>query len=241
MGGFGSFNPFPMVFGTAAATDLEAIQNGLVTLHGSALAKEKGSILWLENHATACVLYDLYRLTQRFANQWDPPRMTVFLERWEKILGLRPLSGESLIERRERVEQRFALIGANTDPSTVNDLLAESLGPMFVELVFTDPLDAITYVPGGGSVPGGGPTFLDGNLLPSDMSPWASSVAYVAIMLEKPPTMSDAEFYERAGRVYDDIDNRIGAWMSFAWVRDGVNGPGFYLDEDNNLDNQRFD
>lgn len=240
MGGLGAFNPAPHQLGGAAQTDLEAIQSSLEDALGTALRGERGTVQWVENHATARVLWDLYRATQRLANQWDPARMTDFLARWEGILGLRPMPYATLASRREAVGAKLSLIGAGTSLRALRDYLAVRLDGMFVDLAFMSPSQAVSYVPGGGSIPGG-PTLLDGAVLGDQMSPFTSTLGYLTILLHKPASMSDVEFYDRAGSIYDEIDGLVGAWMDFAWVRDGVNGAGFYLDEDFNLDNQRFD
>lgn len=241
MAGLGGFNPAPFKFGEAASTDLEAIQNAFADTQGTSLARERGSVAWVENHATARVLYALYGLAYRLANVNDPARMTSTLPRWEKILNIVPSDSDTTLERRARVEAKLSLLSAGTTIQVVEDYLTLVLGSMFVGLKFSDPTEATTYVPGGGSVPGGGPTFLDGELIGADMSPYASSLGYVAVLIRRPANMTVELFYERAGRIYEEMDNLLGAWMDFDWVQDGPNGSGFYLDDENNLDNERFD
>ena len=241
MSGLGGFNPAPFKFGEAASTDLEAIQNAFADTQGTSLARERGSVAWVENHATARVLYALYGLAYRLANVNDPARMTNTLPRWEKILNIAPLDSDTIVERRNRVTAKLSLLGKGTTLQVVEDYLTLVLGSMFVGLKFSDPTEATTYVPGGGAVPGGGPAFLDGDLADPRISPYASSLGYVAILLQRPENMTVELFYERAGRIYEDMNNLLGAWMDFDWVNDGPNGAGFYLDEDYNLDNQRFD
>ena len=238
MAGLGGFSPAPRVFGEAKGTDLEALQQAVAEAHGTALASERGTVLWVENHATARVLLGLYRAAERLAHVNDPARMTGTLERWERILSLNSIG--PIETRRARVAAKRALISAGTSLSVVHDYLTDLLGAMYLGLSFGDPLTATTYVPGGGTVPGGGPTFLDGDLVSPEVSPYASSLAHVAILLEKPANMSDDEFYERAGGIYAEVDNLLGAWMRFSVIRDGVHGAGFFLDEPFNLDNQRF-
>ena len=241
MGGLGGFNPAPFKLGGAASTDLEAIQDAWADSQGTAMARERGSVAWVENHATARVLYALYNSARRLGSLNDPKRMTSSLPRWEKILQISPSESDTLTERRARVEAKLSLLSAGTTAQVVNDYLALVLGDMFVKLEFSDPLTATTYVPGGGAVPGGGPAFLDGDLADPRISPYASSLGYVAILLQRPENMTVELFYERAGRIYEDMNNLLGAWMDFDWVQDGPNGAGFYLDQDYNLDNQRFD
>ena len=241
MAGLGGFNPAPFKFGEAASTDLDAIQNAFADTQGTSLARERGSVAWVENHATARVLYALYGLAYRLANVNDPARMTNTLPRWEKILNIAPLDSDTIVERRNRVTAKLSLLGKGTTLQVVEDYLTLVLGSMFVGLKFSDPTEATTYVPGGGAVPGGGPAFLDGDLADPRISPYASSLGYVAILLQRPENMTVELFYERAGRIYEDMNNLLGAWMDFDWVQDGPNGAGFYLDQDYNLDNQRFD
>ena len=240
MAGLGGFNPAPFKFGEAASTDLEAIHNAFADTQGTSLARERGSVAWVENHATARVLYALYGLAYRLANVNDPARMTSTLPRWEKILNIVPSDSDTALERRARVEAKLSLLSAGTTKQVVEDYLSLVLGDMFVGLKFSDPMEATTYVPGGGSVPSG-PTFLDGELIGDTMSPYASSLGYVAILIRRPANMTIELFYERAGRIYEEMDNLLGAWMDFDWVNDGPNGAGFYLDDERNLDNQRFD
>lgn len=239
MGGLGGFNPGPRRFGGAASTDLEAIQSAIASANGTAIATDRGTISWVENHATARVVYGLYRTAERVGSVNDPARMTETLPRWEKILRLSPGS-QSLRERRARVSAALSLLSAGTAFQVLDDYLVDLLGEMYLGLSFPDPLTATTRVPGGGSVPGGGPTFVDGDDADPAISPYSSSLARIAILLQKPIEMSEPVFYERAGSIRGVVDNLIGAWMGYSVIRDGPNGVGFFLDEPNNLDNQRL-
>ena len=122
----------------------------------------------------------------------------------------------------------------------IQSYLENTLGDIFVGFAFNDPLTAPAYVPGGVSIPGG-PTLSDGNLLGAQLSPYNSKVAHIAVLLQKPFGMTEEEFYEKAGYTYLALDGAVGFWNTYDWIRDGDQGAGFYLDEDHNLDNQRFD
>ncbi len=52
--------------------------------------------------------------------------------------------------------------------------------------------------------------------------------------------MTDAEFYPQVGKIYQYLHILLPAWCNFDWFQDGINGAGFYLDEDYNLDNMRL-
>lgn len=235
----GGFSPMPKKFGDAKNTDLAQVHGAITEAMGSAFAKERGSFVWVENHATARVVLGMYNSAERLGSVNDPARMTDTLPRWEKILGLPGVGNPP--ERRARVAAKLGLISAGTAFQVLDDYLTDLLGEMYLGLEFPDPLTAITRVPGGGTIPGGGPVFVDGDLADPTISPYSSSLAHVAILLEKPAEMSESVFYERASSIYNVIDNLVGAWMRFSVIRDGVHGRGFFLDEPNNLDNQRFD
>lgn len=240
MAGLGGFNPAAFKFGNAKETTLEAIQKALAESKGTSLTDLEGTINWYENHAEARVLYDLYLAAERFSKQADPYTMSEHvLQRWEKIFNINPTRFDTLDSRRTKIALKFELIGKGTRHDVVFDYLTRTLGPIFKEIIYTDPINANSYCPGGGFIPFG-PVIFDGNLLPNTVSPYYSTVGYIAILLEKPDTMSETEFYDKASKIYDELDNIIGAWITFDWIREGVNGPGFYLDEDNNLDNQAF-
>jgi len=240
-GGLGGYNPAPFGFGSSAGTTLEALQEALATAKGTALAKDRGTVVWVENAAQARVLWDLYNATERAGMQGDPAKLAAgILERWEAILRLIPDKTDTMIARRARVAAKLGLIGKGTTVQVLHDYLATTVGEIYQGLAFTDPTDAITYIPGGGVIPGG-PTLLDGNALLPNASPYLSTLAYVAILLAQPASMPNDKFYALAGRIYEDVDGLVGAWMGFDWVKDGINGAGFFLDEDMNLDNERFD
>ncbi len=239
MGGFGAFAPMPKRFGEASSTNVKTMHDAFAEAMGTAFSKERSSFVWVENHATARTLVGMYNSAERLGSVNDPVRMTDTLPRWEKILGLVP-GTQTPNERRVRVAASLSLLSAGTALQVLDDFLTDLLGEMYLGLEFPDPLTATTRVPGGGTVPGGGPTFVDGDLADPAASPYSSSLAHVAILLEKPAEMSDAIFYERASSIYNVIDNLVGAWMRFSVIRDGVNGPGFFLDEPFNRDNQRF-
>ena len=76
MAGLGGFSPAPRVFGEAKGTDLEALQQAVAEAHGTALASERGTVLWVGNHATARVLLGLYRAAERLAHAHDGAHST---------------------------------------------------------------------------------------------------------------------------------------------------------------------
>lgn len=230
----GAFNPLPLQPGAEIERVIELLQQGFESALGTALASEYGSMAWIENHATARVLADLSKAAIRLANQWDPQKMTDFLPRWEKILGIVPLPNATLKDRRTEVALRLSLFGEPPTYQVVYDFLSELLGDLFVTLVQTSSTEATGSISNNGlgiSIPGG-VTLPDGD--------WRSSIAYLAIQVQKPANMTDAEFYPQVGKIYQYLHTLLPAWCNFDWFKDGASGAGFYLDEDYNLDNMRL-
>lgn len=228
----GGYNPSPMQFGAEMNKIIELIQQGVEQAQGTALATEYGTIAWVENHATARVLADLAKSAIRLGNQWDPEKMTDFIPRWEKILGIIPSSDSTDNERRAEIGLKLSLTGEPPTYQVVYDFLSDLLGEVFVNLILTTSVEASGMVPGGITIPGG-VTLSDGD--------WISSIAYLAIEVEKPMDMTYKEFYPLVGKIYQYLNVLLPAWCDFDWFLDGVNGAGFYLDEERNLDNMRFD
>lgn len=240
MAGFGGFNPFPMKFGNAAQTTLQSIREDLARAYGTALETEKDTVLGCEIEAEARVLWDLYCLVERFSYFGDPDRMPEeILVRWEKIYGIPISDFDTLPVRRRRLKARFLFEIQPNTRGAIQAYLEDTLGDIFQGFAFNDPATTDAWVPGGAVIPGG-PVLQDGNLL-LNTSPYQSKVAHITVLVVKPNKMSEEEFYDRVGSVYNALDGSVGFWNTYDWVRDGVNGIGFYLDEENNLDNQRFD
>jgi uncharacterized protein YmfQ (DUF2313 family) len=67
-----------------------------------------------------------------------------------------------------------------------------------------------------------------------------STIARITIACAKPAWMPYDQFYSLIGPVKSFLDDVLPAWSSFNITLDGPHGAGFYLDEPNNLDNQRL-
>lgn len=232
MSTFGGMNPFPRRFGGAPSrtqTIVKSLQTQLAPKYDTA---DTTGIVFIRLMAIARGIAGAWAQNERLANQWDPERMSDFLERWEKIFGLTPASTDSLTLRRARVGARIALAGYGTF-AAVYVLCQMLLGSVFVSIVHTPSSVAQVWTPAGWPM---------GNhrVFPTDPT-WYSSVAHLAIVVQQPSTMDDSEFYTTVASVMPELDTILPAWMTFEWVRDGSHGIGFYLDDEHNLDNERFD
>jgi hypothetical protein len=228
----GAFNPHPLQFGQQSQKIIEQLQTGLADAQGTALATEQGTVAWVENHATARVVAELANAAQKLANQWDPLKTTDFLERWERILGIVPSPTESDNERRMNLLLKLSLSGEAPTYQVVYDFIKDLLGNLFVTIINTSSNDANSSIPGGLVIPGGA-------ILGND--DWRSSISYMAIETFKPDNVEYYQFYNIVNKIFIYLPYFLPAWCTFDWFLDGPNGIGFYLDQDYNLDNQRFD
>ena len=244
----GAFNSFPRKFGREQGHVEELLLNALLEGDGSAMASEVDSYNWAEQLANAHAIAALYHLNQRFANQWDPVRMTDFIPRWERILHLTPLLTDSDTDRRTRIGAKMALYAQPPTQQVITDMMTTLLGPLFVQIVNTPSSEANAFVGetaanqaygyagGGVSVPGG-VTLPDATALGIT---WYSSVAYICILTQRTATSTDASYYAQMGTIVQFLDDILPAWATWAWVEDGTTVGEFILDDVHNLDNERM-
>lgn len=229
----GAFNPSPLRTGASSGTLIEyflaTLNEGLGTAYNPVL----GTAIYKENLAIARALGALVAFGERIGNQADPFKLTDFLETWEEIFRIKPGFNDSLESRRATVAFRMSLIGMSPDLGTFTSVVRQILPNTFVRVELIPSTKANTHVPLGANVPGGI------NVPPDGF--WSSSISHILIVTQKPATMTENEFYAEVGRLYAYAHLILPGWATFDWVRDGASGAGFYLDEEHNLDNQRFD
>jgi hypothetical protein len=217
---------------TAFTLTTETILASLLDAHGTAYDADTGSTIYCELEAYAMAIASAWDTGRRLACQFDPLRMSDFLPRWEKIFGLRPRVEDSAVDRRRMVARKFVQIGQMPNASAITDLLNDILPSTFVGLVYTASGDAEVHVPLGATIPGG---------ITAAAGDWASSVAFLAIETDQPATMTDAEYRSEVGTTYAWLEDALPAWVEYGEFLDGAGGIGFFLDEERNLDGQRFD
>jgi len=229
---FGSYSPFPLRFG-GGRPPLEHRVKSILAQLGTAYTKDATGLVWIRAMALGRVIWELWESNKRLANQWDPVRMTDFLGRWEKILALPVSPTDSLATRRARVGLTMARAGY-ADRSTLYATCLAYLGSsVFLSIVTTSSADANVWTPSGW------PMGQHGS--PGTIPDWLSTVSHIDVLTTQPSGMSDAEYYSTRASVKPALDAILPAWATFDIVRDGPHGAGFYLDEQANLDNQRFD
>lgn len=234
---FGGLSPFPLRFGGGKPL-LEHIVDSLNAARGTAYDTSQTSTVYAENLAIARALEAAWSANARLRNQMDPDKMSDFLPRWLKILGLPITANASTASNRALVKATFERATRAPTYQAIYDLCSTILGDLFVDLVKTTSSTSgvVSYVPASESWD---PGYWSEDTITG--LNWYSLISHLVVLVEKPTAMDDSEFYATIGRVIGPLDSYLPSWVTFDLVRDGVNGAGFYLDEDDNLDNQRFD
>jgi len=227
----GGFAPSPMKFGSSKNSVNEIFLNALNQADGNALTDDVDSFVYAENFAIARALTDIWSSNARMAYQWDPHRMTDFVPRWEKILGIFPLQSDTMTDRRNRIAGKLATFGKSPNRNNLDGLLTLIFADVYLGIVNTPSTDAIGSVPGGITVPGG-VTLPDGD--------WTSTIAHIAIATQQPTSIKDADYYATKNEMVGFLNDFLPAWTTFAIFKDGPSGAGFFLDDPKNLDNERF-
>lgn len=132
--GYGGFSPQPERYGGARPT-VEFILRSLNAQMGTAYDVTAGSPVFMRNLALARCLADVWDTSERMANQFDPYRMSEFLPRWEKILGIIPLPTDTDVARRQRVQAKFARMGRMPTAQAISDQLTRVLAPITFVIV----------------------------------------------------------------------------------------------------------
>ncbi|MBX3208420.1 MAG: DUF2313 domain-containing protein [Labilithrix sp.] len=241
MPAFGGMTPFPLRCG-GGAPRVELLLQSLNAGRGKSVDTSESSVAYVENMAHARAIAAVWLESERLGNQWVPELMTDCLPRWERICGIIPAPGDSLVVRRQRIAKRFARIGLVLNRAAFTSMLRNEVGDVFVDVEYISPERAVIIVPLDGYPFG---TVVKGVR-------WYSTVLHVPIRLQKPRGYTEGDFYDAAAKVAALAGDVLPAWCTFDWYRAPTGGPsidvpggpsaaGFYLDQDHNLDNHVFD
>ncbi len=243
----GGYFPSPERYGASQGSLLENIVKSINAARGTAYASDtSNSIVHIENVALARAIWGAWQDAQRLANQFDPLRMTDFLSRWETILEIIPLPGQTELDRRLVVAAKFKIFGDLANASGTQDIINTLLGNIFVSILYNSSQDVDGYGYGKGAFPGGlDLTSVGGiKLISGD---WVSPVSLIMIRIHQPANMDLTTFYTKAKSIFAILLDFLPAWCQFDYYNPGplaiannADGTGFFLDEVN-LDNELFD
>jgi hypothetical protein len=200
---------------------------------GKPYDRKDTSLLFIRCNAYARALTAVWSAYFRILNQIDPHTMTDFLPSWESVFGITPAFNVSLEARRAQLALRMQYLKSGGSIALFIKLLRTILPNTFDHVELIPSTLANTHVPLGATVPGGINVPADGQ--------WSSTISHILVIVKKPVTMTENEFYTEVGQLYNYASLMLPAWATFDWARDGAMGLGFYLDDEHNLDNERFD
>lgn len=231
--------PFPLRLGSGASKLVDSCyrtvqQNRPEVLRGGGDATEVEA----ENRMIARMLAAGWRDTELRLAQVDPRalcdkrrpvrnpdtgevELLSMLERWERILLLRPRSDDSLTARRAAVLGKLRSYASNAR-SDVQGAMASVFGSWF-KGVFENRVSDVHYA---GKVPAGNVhAYWATNVFPFSADypgeydatkPWTSGLAMINVGILPPASASQAEIDTLVGKALEILDNMLPAWMSAA-------------------------
>lgn len=229
----GAYNAFPMQPGGAAERPLELITKGLLDALGTAFGDEQEDYNWVEIHAYARAILEIYNQVQRLVSSFDPNRMSwEMLARWERILTIYPSPAETYAERRSRVAARMALEGQAPTISNLYDTALAQLGSnAFVRVSRNnETMDNMSFQPDGITITGG-QTVADGA--------YSSGIYFIEIETVKPSGMKLGDYLVAVGNLEDLINRWLPAHVNYDATWDTAGQNAFVLD-DSELDFDAF-
>lgn len=200
-----------------------AVHNSLNTQRGTGYDVSEGGIVWCENLALAKVIAYLWQANKTMTLNFDPQSMFSFINRWEKILNIQPLSNQTIVERQRRIAVQFLLFSKPPTPQNVVDFLKLIIPRSFINVEYNNPLNNQGFFPGGLSVPGG-VTLADG--------PFMSYLNQIIIRIWQPRDhnnnllMTNGEFQNQQKVFYTFLNNYLPTYVGYKALRFFTQGPG---------------
>jgi len=105
-------------------------------------ADSQTSTVFIRNMALAKCINEIYNLAEKMKNQFDPDRMSEFIPRWEKIMGIVPAPSDTQPVRKRRIKARWNRIGRQPTRQAILDLLQDEMYPITVTLTNDTPATA---------------------------------------------------------------------------------------------------
>lgn len=209
----------PYRCGNSNRADLQQISSSLLAQRGDAITTQVGSVIWVETQAWARAIYHIWAYNQKAANQFDPNKMTDLLPRWESMMGLSALPGDTIAQRQARIAARFRLINKMPTTQDITDLLMSALGPTFVELINIRQDQAYAQYPGGTPIVGGITNTVNG--------PWYSTIQHIFVETIHPPSYTDNQFYATVNQIIPLLNPLLPSYDTFDWFWDSFSDDGY--------------
>lgn len=195
---FGAFNPFPFKFG-GGKSDREAELIALLDAYAPAWDSSPETANYAECLAYAQLIACIWQINRRLKNQALPMRMLEALTDWEQVTRLRPSAGDLDNDRRRAVAAKLRGVAGNTI-GDIYDTCATIFGIAFIDLVFADSSDDVTYWPG---INPGPPGF-----------EWSTTRYRMLVQVDN-SGMQSSQFQTKRSTLLQQLDIIAPAWMTF--------------------------
>jgi hypothetical protein len=202
--------------GDQSNSRLELLHKSLNESLGTGFTSEENTIISTINYVIAKEFAYAYEFIDGLSSQQLPFSMSIFLSRWEKILGIYPSANSSLYERRKIIAAKFKLKSKPPTVPNISDAIRSYIGDVFIRLEFNRSTQNRGKFPGGLAIPGG-VTLADGN--------WTSNLSTLKIHIWQPRDkdenllMSNAKFQSLRNSFNTFLINYLPAYMNFSTVR----------------------
>jgi hypothetical protein len=192
---------------------------------GSGYTKDRGTLVHVENLALSRAHAATWRRSERLASNANPATADEKAEDWQKVLGVRPIDGDTPATLRARNAAKMAMVRGPTQEA-VDTAIATLLGPLYVRTWRYGSSDTVadddgTYWPG---VNPGAPAYDLGG------GSWYSDRSHIVVEVTRATGVTDADFSDAMTSLVEMLDTMLPATCTFCWVTNADDG--FTLDED---------
>jgi len=236
-GSFGRWGFFPIKFG-GNTHPAKIIHDSLRAQLGTGYATDnENSVIYAETYAEARAISAVWSFNSMIANQGQPLKLTAFLDRVEKYLGLPVNPSLTDIDRRQRIYDLYSRRGEDIDTQFITDNMVRLMGPVFVQFEYISLANAVVHSPDA--------SYPFGTQAPG--YPWYSTVQHILILTQIPAGYSFGQYLDAVGRGNQWLDPTLPADVTWSmYLPPSVGAPinnggapsvgGFYLDNPHDLD-----
>lgn len=208
----------PNGFRTGAAKNQihELTLKALNEARGTAYNTDPGSIVFYENYAYAKAIAASWEILAKFANQFQPHKISSFLDRWEKILSIFPNNNLNYQQRLNVIAQKFVLWTKPPTIHNVSDIVRTLVPQIFIAIEVNAADDDKGSFPGGLNITGG-VNLIDG--------PFSNRVSQLKVRVWQPRDKDNnvlmplTDFYNQVNIYQTFLDNYLPAYIGFDTFR----------------------
>lgn len=147
---YGSGGPYPRRYGGGKRARTHAKNAITQEFNRYRFDTSEGTVKAAEAYAYGNAVGGIWSINKRLTGAEVPLRMMETLTTWEEILRLRPVVSDSDNARRRAVAAKFRALSGQMTFGDIEDICRAAMGASFIQASKADPVDYMTYMPGGG-------------------------------------------------------------------------------------------